>query len=140
MTSVALSERLDQAAAARPDLAKRIEAARELLTRHLADRAAGIIRGRVTPTGTRWTVQGSKGAAYIVTQAATGWGCDCPDHAHRGVVCKHIMAVKALCLAHEGQAAPVAVLTGDALTNALTQAARAERMARPARTEWVEEV
>lgn len=139
MTSVALSERLDQAAAAHPDLARRIAAARELLTAHLADRAAGIIRGRVTPTGTRWTVKGSKGAAYTVTQTPTGWDCDCPDHVHRGAVCKHMMAVKALCLAHEGQAAPVAVLTGDALTLALAQAARAERMARP-RTEWVEEV
>lgn len=139
MTSVALSERLDQAAATRPDLAARIAAARELLTAHLADRAAGIIHGRVTPAGTRWTVKGSKGAAYTVTQTPTGWSCDCPDHVHRGLPCKHIMAVKALCLAHEGQAAPLAVLTGDALTLALAQAARAERMARP-RTEWQEEV
>ena len=139
MTSVALSERLDQAAAARPELAARIAAARELLAAHLANRAAGIIHGRVTPTGTRWSVKGSKGACWTVLQTPTGWSCDCPDHVHRGVPCKHLMAVKALCLAHEGQAAPLAVLTGDALTLALAQAARAERMARP-RTEWQEEV
>ena len=54
--SVALSERLDQATATRPELAARIAAARELLSCHLADRAAGDARALAVVVGNRQTL------------------------------------------------------------------------------------
>ncbi len=62
-----------------------------------ADRAAGIVAaGGVVASGAgRW----------VVTDRASGSGrgrvaqidsCDCPDHARRGVVCKHMLAVRAV--------------------------------------------
>jgi len=37
--------------------------------------------------------QSGKGV-YHVTNQELGWKCTCPDHVHRGVKCKHIIAVK----------------------------------------------
>src|SRR5437867_9248080 len=30
---------------------------------------------------------------YDVISTAIGWKCSCPDHIHRGVICKHINSV-----------------------------------------------
>jgi transposase-like protein len=32
--------------------------------------------------------------AYLVSLAADGWICECPDHTYRAVKCKHIFAVE----------------------------------------------
>lgn len=38
----------------------------------------------------------SKQGTYTVTETPHGWVCQCPDHRHREVECKHIWAVKFL--------------------------------------------
>ena len=111
MTSVALTQRMSKAAAERPELSERISKAAAIVREHLAHRDKNRIRGRVTVEGMIWSVAGSKGARYTVVHTnAGGWSCDCPDHRNRPAIpCKHILAIKALCLAHEpGTAAPAA--------------------------------
>ena len=36
----------------------------------------------------------SNGGSYNIHSTELGWKCDCPDHTHRGVKCKHIFAVE----------------------------------------------
>src|SRR3989442_5432697 len=36
----------------------------------------------------------SNGGSYNIHSTELGWKCDCPDHIHRGVKCKHIYAVE----------------------------------------------
>jgi putative transposase len=36
----------------------------------------------------------SNGGGYRIRSTELGWKCDCPDHTHRGVKCKHIFAVE----------------------------------------------
>ena len=31
---------------------------------------------------------------YVVQATIDGWKCNCPDHRHRGVCCKHIHSVE----------------------------------------------
>lgn len=70
---------------------KRAEAAARLVEQHLAHRDERIIVGRVTRTGIRvWLVNGH---TVTLDPVVT---CDCPDRLHRGVTCKHIMAVRML--------------------------------------------
>ena len=134
MTKHTLTAKLEQAATERPELARRIAAAAALVEKHLSNRAAAIIRGRVTLEGTIWTVKGNAGRVYIVTHVNDTWSCDCPDHTHRpSIPCKHMMAIKALCLAHDGQAAPVAAEWAPAGGWLSDRARRAPRQ------EWSEE-
>lgn len=41
-----------------------------------------------------YSVKGSKGDIYTVTDTGTEWTCTCPHHTHRKVECKHIKEVK----------------------------------------------
>lgn len=61
-------------------------------------RLAGM--GTVTPTGRNdWTVHSDSGKAYDVIRHISPdneemWECDCPDHRHRQMDCKHIHAAR----------------------------------------------
>ena len=135
MTKHTLTAKLEQAAAQRPELARRIAAAAALVEKHLSNRADNLIRGRVTLEGTIWTVKGNAGRIYVVTHVNGTWSCDCPDRTHRPTTpCKHMMAIKALCLAHDGQAAPEAAEWSPA------GGWLSDRARRAPRTEWAEEV
>lgn len=93
--------------------------ARDLVRDHLANRDAGIIRARVNASGVNtWLVNG-----HVVTLEPVET-CDCPDRLHRGTTCKHILAVRLL----------------NAPTPAPAPVPGIAWSARPARTEWVEEV
>ena len=75
---------------------RRQAAARELVARHLTNRAARIISARVNASGVNtWQVQGSEATPYTVTLTPIVT-CSCPDHQKRGLPCKHILAVLAL--------------------------------------------
>jgi putative transposase len=44
---------------------------------------------------TRYKVKSQSGnGVYNVEKTEIGWKCDCPDHKHRGMKCKHIWAVE----------------------------------------------
>ena len=106
MTSVILAEKIDKARADHPEAAKRIDAAAEIVKAHLADRGAGIITAKATPEGLVWLVKGH-GATYQVRLEEHGaCSCSCPDFVKRGRICKHLMSVKMVALAH--QPAPTA--------------------------------
>ncbi len=36
----------------------------------------------------------STNSSHNIHSTELGWKCDCPDHTHRGVKCKHIFAVE----------------------------------------------
>ena len=75
---------------------RRQAAARELVARHLNNRAARIISARVNASGVNtWQVQGSEATPYTVTLQPVVT-CSCPDHARRHLPCKHILAVMEL--------------------------------------------
>lgn len=75
---------------------RRQAAARELVARHLTNRAARIISARVNASGVNtWQVQGSADNVYTVTLTPIVT-CSCPDHQKRGLPCKHILAVMEL--------------------------------------------
>lgn len=75
---------------------RRQAAARDIVARHLADRAARIIAARVNASGVNtWQVKGSDATPYTVTLQPIVT-CSCPDHAKRGLPCKHILAVMEL--------------------------------------------
>ncbi len=42
----------------------------------------------------QWTVAGSKGASYTVTNDGGSWSCTCPAAAYRKGECKHIVQLK----------------------------------------------
>ena len=74
---------------------RRQAAARELVARHLSDRAARIISARVNASGVNtWQVKGH-GDTYTVTLQPVVT-CSCPDHQKRHAPCKHILAVVTL--------------------------------------------
>ena len=140
MTQDTLRDRFEQAATARPELAKRIAAAADILTRHFNDRAAGIIRARIAADGELvYTVKGSGANVYTVTYNS----CDCPDarDPRRPGVCKHMLAVRALeSLCEHPHGEPIAV--GVAAVVAVTPAPVLTPSPRPVRvrSEWVEEI
>jgi len=108
-----LTTRFEQLKAARPDLARRVDKAADLLARHLNNRAAGLIRARLTADGTLvYIVKGSRGVEYQTTYKT----CTCPDaqDARRSGVCYHQLAIRALeaLVEHRhGEPIPVAVLS-----------------------------
>ena len=74
---------------------RRQTAARDIVARHLNNRAARIISARVNCTGVNtWQVKG-QGDTYTVTLQPVVT-CSCPDHLKRGLPCKHILAVMEL--------------------------------------------
>lgn len=74
---------------------RRQAAARELVARHLNNRAARIISARVNASGVNtWQVKGN-GDTYTVTLTPVVT-CSCPDHLKRRLPCKHILAVMEL--------------------------------------------
>ena len=109
MTENTLRARFEQAATARPELARRITAAADILSRHFANRAARVITARLAADGQLvYTVKGSGKNVYTVTYNS----CDCPDanDPRRPGVCKHQLAVRALeSLCEHPHGAPVAV-------------------------------
>jgi hypothetical protein len=48
----------------------------------------------VKPEGQTWTVSGSKGAEYVVTNQAGSWTCTCPAAKWQRGECKHIKQLK----------------------------------------------
>jgi len=48
----------------------------------------------VKPAGQTWTVSGSKGATYTVTNEAGSWTCTCPAAKWQSGECKHIVQLK----------------------------------------------
>ncbi len=133
MTSVALSAKIDKARADNPAMAARIDKAARIVTRHLANRADGIIRGHVGPEGETWDVTGESGKTYHVHHAGEMWSCDCPDCQNRRLACGHILSVRILQWAIEpGQSAPAAPFTRDL-------EAAAERKANRRRCDYREE-
>ena len=107
---------------------KRAEAAARLVEQHLAHRDERLIVGRVTRTGVRvWLVNGH---TVTLDPVVT---CDCPDRLHRGVTCKHIMAVRLLTTKPAPAPTPAPVPVGITADSVAV-------IARRPRTEWVEEV
>lgn len=108
-----LTSRFEQLKAARPELARRVDKAADLLGRHLNNRAAGLIRARLTADGTLvYIVKGSRGIEYTTTYNS----CTCPDacDSRRSGVCYHQLAIRALeaLVDHRhGEPIPVAVLS-----------------------------
>ena len=45
-------------------------------------------------TAQQWTVPGSKGASYTVTNDSGTWSCTCPAAVYRKGECKHIVQIK----------------------------------------------
>ena len=80
--------------AARPALASRISRAENILVTHLSCRRQRAIRVRVGSGGTRFLVNGSGGAVYVVEPGR--WSCSCPEAQRRGRGCKHSIACWAL--------------------------------------------
>ena len=100
---------------------KREAAAARLVEQHLAHRDERIIVGRVTRTGVRvWLVNGH---TVTLDPVVT---CDCPDRLHRGVTCKHIMAVRMLTTKPAPTPAPVIGITADDVAVAARRARRLE--------------
>jgi hypothetical protein len=52
------------------------------------------IETKKQPMGKTWSVTGSKGTAYTVTQEGSHWTCTCPGASFRGS-CRHIDEIKA---------------------------------------------
>ena len=74
---------------------RRQAAARDIVARHLNNRAARVISARVNASGVNtWQVKGN-GDTYTVTLQPVVT-CSCPDHLKRGLPCKHILAVMEL--------------------------------------------
>lgn len=145
MTTIELTAKIDKARAANPAMAARIDKAARIVTKHLSNRADGIIRGHVGPDGETWDVTGESGKVYHVHHNGETWGCDCPDCRNRRLACGHILSVRILQWAIEpGHVAPAAPSLADerrardARSTQLEAAAKAERKAR--RAERCEEV
>ena len=114
-----------------PALNARQAAAVALVQQHLADIKAHVILRRFVNGMVVWLVKGTD-AAHVVTLNPV-ISCDCPDHQHRRVECKHILAVKLLTqpaqpVTPAPAAAPAIRWTSD------------ERRARGRRFELVEEI
>lgn len=140
MTKNTLTSRFEQLKAARPELARRVDKAADLLGRHLNNRAAGLIRARLTADGTLvYIVKGSRGVEYTVTYNT----CTCPDacDSRRSGVCYHQLAIRALeaLVDHRhGEPIPVAVFLSLA---PVAPAAPAAPVTSPrTRRPWVEEI
>lgn len=142
MTSVILAEKISKARADHPGDAKRIDAAVAIVAAHLADRSAGIITAKATPEGLVWLVKGSEATPYQVRlEEHAGCSCSCRDFVKRGRVCKHIMAVKLVALAH--QPAPTADQVRelrDAVVDQKVAAVASQMRQRRQAREWREEV
>lgn len=66
------------------------------LTRHERGQKIVHTRGSIRRLDARtYTVQSQTGVGrYLVVATEAGWKCECPDHSHRRVKCKHIWAVE----------------------------------------------
>jgi len=86
-------EMWSQAETRYPGHVARIQRGRAILEAHLADPRTGIIRARIGPDGTRFTIRSQSNArgAYTVDAA----GCTCPDWP-QSQRCKHYIAVSVL--------------------------------------------
>jgi SWIM zinc finger len=62
--------------------------------REVENRWGYAIPEAVKPEGQAWTVSGSKGATYTVTNAAGSWTCTCPAAKWQRGECKHIVKLK----------------------------------------------
>jgi hypothetical protein len=51
-------------------------------------------REKVVSTAKQWTVAGSKGASYTVTQDGNDWSCSCSAAQYRRGDCKHVTKIK----------------------------------------------
>lgn len=160
MTKDTFNAAVSQAVAAYPDLATRIQAAAEIVARHLANPSERIITATIKADGlVIYRVKGSKpGTVYTVTADGT---CTCPDHVKRGVkACKHVLAVRLLeFIMGRAHSAPVLVtvtrpladnarMLADVLAESMGSAVVTELMIARAqaarrvrgRFEWAEEV
>ena len=80
----ALAKQVGNAVSALPEAATRIAKAATLVQTH----QVWPLTSGAFLVGSASTSQG----AYLVRRGP--WQCDCPDHQHRGVTCKHILAVQ----------------------------------------------
>ena len=55
-----------------------------------------VVPDAVKPAGQTWTVSGSKGATYTVTNDAGSWTCTCPAAKWQAGECKHIKSLNAV--------------------------------------------
>jgi hypothetical protein len=91
-------EELERIKEARPSLASRVERAEHIICVQMSvSNGSRPVRVRLHADGThQYRVRSGSKLQREYTINPLSWTCDCPDHAKRGAVCKHVIACFAL--------------------------------------------